>query len=53
MNASGIHFRRIKLRSKNEQVPFMSGTLDAALLKGSIIIYPQSPVEFANLELEF
>jgi len=53
MNASGIHFRRIKLRSKNEQVPFMSGTLDAALLTGSIIIYPQSPVEFANLELEF
>ena len=53
MNASGIHFRRIKLRSKNEQVPFMSGTLDSALLKGSIIIYPQSPVEFANLELEF
>ena len=53
MNANGIHFRRIKLRSKNEQVPFMSGTLDAALLKGSIIIYPQSPVEFANLELEF
>ena len=53
MNADGIHFKRIKLRSKNEEVAFISGTLEPALLTGSVIIYPQSPVEFSNLELDF
>ncbi len=53
MNADGIHFKRIKLRAKNEEVAFMSGTLEPALLTGSVIIYPQSPVEFSNLELDF
>lgn len=53
MNSNGIHFKRIKIRAQNEEVPFMSGTLERALLTGSIIIYPQSPIEFANLELDF
>jgi len=53
MNADGIHFKRVKLRAKNEDVAFMSGTLEPALLTGSVIIYPQSPVEFSNLELDF
>lgn len=53
INSLGIHSKRIKIRQKNEAVPFMSGTLDSALLKGSVIVYPQSPVEFTNLDLEF
>ena len=53
INSLGIHSKRIKIRQKNEAVPFMSGTLDSALLKGSVIIYPQSPVEFSNLDLDF
>ena len=53
MNSNGIHFKRIKIRSQNEEVPFISGTLEKALLTGSIIIYPQSPIEFANLELDY
>lgn len=53
MNSLGIHFKRVKIRKKNEAVPFMSGTLDAALLKGSVIIYPQPPLEFSNLDLDF
>lgn len=53
INSLGIHSKRIKIRQKNEAVPFMSGTLDSALLKGSVIIYPQSPVEFTNLDLDF
>ncbi len=53
MNSKGIHFKRIKIRSQNEEVPFISGTLEQALLTGSIIVYPQSPIEFANLELDY
>lgn len=53
MNSDGIHFKRIKLRSKNEEVAFVSGSLEPALLTGSVIIYPLSPVEFSNLELDF
>lgn len=53
INSLGIHFKRVKIRKKNEPVPFMSGTLDSALLKGSVIIYPQSPIEFTSLDLDF